>query len=130
VKNLFNRISNLFDQSPSETSAPAKSAEPPVLDRNPSDGSAPDVEKIITDLQAYIASKSRHKLDPHEVSSTDSLWSAGHIDSLSYVEFLMFIERQYGVIVPDVQLSGQLNSLEALGTFIVSTMNHTAENND
>jgi len=130
VKNLLNRISNLFNQSPDEASRPANSVETPVLQGNLGGGSAPGVEKIITDLQAYIAGKARNKLEPHEVSSSDSLWSAGHIDSLSYVEFLAFIEGQYGVVVPDVQLSGQLNTLEALGAFIASTMNHSVEKND
>jgi acyl carrier protein len=130
VKKLLNRISNLFDQSPGDSSTAVNSDTAPALAKSPDDGSAPGVEKIIITLQTYIAGKARYKVAPHEIRIHESLWSAGHIDSLSYVEFLVFIEREYGVTVPDVQLSGRLNTLDALATFIFSTMNVFPEKND
>ena len=122
MKKFFNRISSLFDQPPAQTATSPSPETAAPLDKIPEDGSGSGVGKIIEDLQTYLAGKARYKVTPQEITSNDSLWSAGHIDSLSYVEFLVFIERKYGVVVPDVQLSGRLNTLEALASFISSSM--------
>jgi len=77
-------------------------------------------EVVVRELCAHLAGKSRPRLSPEDLDTTANVWLAGYVDSLSYVEFLTFIETQYGVSISDVDLTGPLVSIRGLASFICS----------
>lgn len=58
-------------------------------------------ETIIADIKHYIES---NILSPEiKINDTTNLQDAG-VDSFSTVEIILFIERKYGVVIPDEKL--------------------------
>ena len=49
-----------------------------------------------------------------DVDAGDHLFSSGHIDSMSGIALLTFIEERYGVEIEDLELVEPLNTLRAL----------------
>jgi len=76
------------------------------------------VEPVIRVLCDYLAGKSRARLSAAQMNPDANVWTAGYVDSLAYVEFLVFIEETYGVTVSDVDIVGELNTLRALARHI------------
>ena len=76
------------------------------------------VAPVVRELCEYIAGKSRSKLAPGDLDPAGNVWLAGYVDSLSYVEFLVFIQERYGVEVSDVDLTGPLNSIQAIANYV------------
>jgi acyl carrier protein len=76
------------------------------------------VAPVVRELCTYLAGKSRAQLTPDQLDPAGNVWLAGYVDSLSYVEFLVHIQERYGVEVSDVDLTGPLNSIQALASFI------------
>lgn len=75
-----------------------------------------DANIIIEDIKKYIE-KNILSADVKIEAATD-LKQAG-IDSFSTVEIILFIERQYGVIIPDEKLiPGNFKTLQALAAAV------------
>jgi acyl carrier protein len=72
------------------------------------------VDPVIRVLSEYLAGKSRSRLVAAQINPDANVWTAGYVDSLGYVEFLVFIEERYGVTISDVDIVGDLNTLRAL----------------
>jgi len=79
---------------------------------------ATSVETVTLALCTYLAGKSRTRRSPEQFDPGANVWLAGYVDSLAYVEFLVFIEEQYGVLISDVDLAGDLNTLGAVAAFV------------
>lgn len=76
------------------------------------------VEPVIRVLAGYLAGKSRTRLLPEQLNPDENVWTSGYVDSLGYVEFLVFVEEQFGVTVTDVELVGDMNTLRAVARHI------------
>ncbi len=58
-----------------------------------------------------------------EFSSSSSLAKTG-VDSYSVIEIILFIERQYGVVIPDTLLvPANLNSVDSLAGCVFQLLN-------
>lgn len=123
MKGIRTRLGGLFSRSesdaPTQPQKEAPSASAPAQAASAGEVTA-SVAGIVDDLRRYIESKGRGRWAADEVDADINLWDAGYVDSLSYVEFLVYIEAQYGVSIPDVELTDRLSTLEALATFVSS----------
>jgi acyl carrier protein len=125
MKTLLAWIAGLFsaDQVAASTPAPGTghTTQGQAVDESPDpSGPAAPVQQVARELRVYLASKSRTRLSPDQVSGQANMWDVGYVDSLSYVEFLAFIEKQYNVTIPDVQLTARLSTVDAVARFICS----------
>ena len=80
-----------------------------------------DGETIIRDIKDYI----QKNITAEEVmiDATTELQDAG-IDSFSIVEIILFIERKYGVAIPDDKMVPEnFRTLEALSQTVLGLMN-------
>lgn len=80
-----------------------------------------DGETIIGDIKKYI----EQNLLAEEVAidATTELQDAG-IDSFSIVEIILFIERKYGVVIPDDKLVPEnFRTLQALSLTVMGLKN-------
>ena len=79
-----------------------------------------DVETISKEIKNYI----RQNITASDVAidASTPLDDAG-IDSFSIVEIILFIEQQYGVVIPDEQLVPEnFRTIEALSTTVMALM--------
>ena len=80
-----------------------------------------DGETIIRDIKTYI----QKNITAEEVmiDAATELQDAG-IDSFSIVEIILFIERKYGVAIPDDKMEPEnFRTLEALSQTVLGLMN-------
>lgn len=80
-----------------------------------------DGETIIRDIKTYI----QKNITAEEVmiDAATELQDAG-IDSFSIVEIILFIERKYGVAIPDDKMVPEnFRTLEALSQTVLGLMN-------
>ena len=80
-----------------------------------------DGETIIRDIKTYI----QKNITAEEVmiDAATELQDAG-IDSFSIVEIILFIERKYGVAIPDDKMVPEnFRTLEALSETVLGLMN-------
>ena len=79
-----------------------------------------DTETIIRDIKKYI--EQNLLAEDVMIDATTELQDAG-IDSFSIVEIILFIERKYGVAIPDDQLAPEnFRTLEALSLTVLGLM--------
>ena len=82
-------------------------------------GPAPTgAEAIQRELRACLAGLSDGKLTPDAIDPRSHLFDFGYLDSFRSAELLAFIERRFGVQVPEMQLVGKLCTVDALGRHI------------
>lgn len=81
---------------------------------------AADEAAVLECLRGRIAALSRGRLRPGEVDADAHLLDRGYLDSLSYVEFLLYVETDWAVRVPDAHLIGRFNTLRALAAHIAA----------
>lgn len=74
-------------------------------------------QQIITDIQQFIQ---QNVLAQHvAITETSNLQDAG-LDSFSTVEVILFIERQFGVAIPDEHLLPEnFKTLQSLSSLIM-----------
>ena len=72
-------------------------------------------------LREVIAEQSDGAHTPDGIEGAAPLLDDGYLDSMSSVKVLLFIEETYGVAIEEVELTGRLNTLNAL-------VQHVAEN--
>ena len=78
---------------------------------------------IQTDLREFLASELRR--DVAAVADDESLLEAGIIDSLSMLQLVSFIERQYGLVVSeDEMMPENFDTVDAMAAFIASRRNN------
>ncbi len=78
-------------------------------------------ESCVLALGERIAALSRGRLHPQELDPDAHLLDQGYLDSLSYVEFLLCVERDWGVSVPETQFIGRLHTLRALAQHLAAS---------
>ena len=76
-------------------------------------------ESVIEGLRGRLAEMSGGRLRAPEIHEDAPLFDRGYLDSFSYVEFLVFIERTHGVRIDDSQLAGRLGTIAAMAEHIV-----------
>ncbi len=82
-------------------------------------GPAPtDLEGIQADLRGCLARLSEGKLAPATIEPRSHMFDYGYLDSFRSAQLLAYIERRFGVQVPEMQLVGKLCTVEALGKHI------------
>ena len=80
-----------------------------------------DAATIIRDIKKYI--EQNLLAEDVMIDATTELQDAG-IDSFSIVEIILFIERKYGVAIPDDQLAPEnFRTLEALSLTVLGLTN-------
>lgn len=76
---------------------------------------------IISRLTAYL--KKRFLASGVEIQATDNFAEIG-IDSMTVVELVMYIEEEFGIVIPADQLTGDnLASLETLANCAIQNQN-------
>jgi len=98
--------------------AEAPDSAPAAEDRLPPAADAATVEQA---LREVIAEQSDGLLTAADVPADAPLLDEGHLDSLSSVKVLMFIEKSYGVEIQESELTGRLNTLAALVKHVAAT---------
>jgi len=96
-----------------------KSKEPKVAPPAEPSGPAPtDAAGIQREVCQCLARLSEGKLGPDGVDPRAHMFDVGYLDSFRSVELLAFIERRFGVQVPEMQLVGKLCTVEALSSHV------------
>ena len=84
------------------------------------DAASPEHGRILDRLRAFVVEQSDASLSPQDVAATDDLFDCGHLDSMSAVALLEFIDERYGVRIDQAELVGRLSTLDALVRHIVA----------
>ena len=79
------------------------------------------------DVRRHVAEGSRGRLTAQEIREDGELFDRGYLDSLSYVEFLVFIEHTYRVRIDDSQLAGHLSTIAAMAEYILQEQTSPVE---
>jgi acyl carrier protein len=77
---------------------------------------APDV--VLDSLRECVVKLSDGKLTAAAIDPKGHIFDFGYVDSFKSAELLTFVEKQYGVSIPEVQLVGQLCTLDAIARHI------------
>jgi len=104
------RFAHALFGSPDATSAPEA----------PAEAAASELEPVVEALRIVVSEQSDDALPPSAIGAGDHLYDCGHMDSMSAVALLGFIEERYGVTIDEVELAGDLCSLDALARRIVA----------
>jgi acyl carrier protein len=103
----------LFSRKKKEPNAPAASAAV-----EPSGPAPTDAEAIQRELRECLARLSEGKLAADAIDPRSHLFDFGYLDSFRSAELLAFVERRFGVQVPEMQLVGKLCTVDALSRHI------------
>ncbi len=76
--------------------------------------------RIEQELRRFFAERSRGAISADEIDPTLHLFDAGYVDSMNSLTLLDFIEKRYGIAVPEVDLVGGLSTLGALCDYVAS----------
>jgi acyl carrier protein len=97
--------------------SPVRTPSTPTDGRSPMDsvGSNDEIERA---LRECIAQLSDGKLTASAIDPRAHLFDFGYVDSFKSAELLSFIQKRWGVDVPEIQLVGRLNTLDALARHI------------
>jgi len=120
------RLRSLFSRNTNKgTSAAADQTRVP--DANP--GEPPrEVElpqEIVKSLQLHLQTVGRAKgrnLDANGFDPDLDLYETGYLDSLGVSEFLVLVEKQYGMALPDSLIGGRANTLTKLAAHIAGAL--------
>lgn len=79
-------------------------------------------EHITQTLVTFVRS---NILAPDVAFEGSSILSKAGIDSYSVIEIILFIERQFGVVIPDTMLiPANLSSIDAMSECVFQLLNH------
>ena len=81
---------------------------------------SPEHVRTLDRLRALVVEQSDARLSPQDVVATDDLFDCGHLDSMSAVALLEFIDERYGVRIDQAELVGRLSTLDALVRYVVA----------
>jgi acyl carrier protein len=71
-------------------------------------------EAVLTALKLKVAELSSGQMSPELIDPAVSLFDYGYVDSLSAVTLISFVDETYGVSVTELDLVGELGSIQAL----------------
>ncbi len=101
---------------------PAAGTRPPAL-RAPAAAPAPpgpSHREIVERLRCLVVQQSDGTRSPEDVGEGDHLYERGHLDSMSALALVVFIEDNYRVTIDEADLVGPLCSLDALARHIAA----------
>ena len=132
MKRLFERVlgrSSADEDGPDALVQPTTVARESPASNEPvgSSGPADSRASVIQALQEHVARSSRGRLSAQEVREDAEMFDRGYLDSLSYVEFLVFIEHTYRVRIDDTQLAGHLSTIGAMAEHILQEQTSPVE---
>ena len=98
----------------------AAADDPPQRPDSAPDAAPPEHVRILDRLRALVVEQSDARLSLQDVAATDDLFDCGHLDSMSAVALLEFIDERYGVRIDQAELVGRLSTLDALVRHVVA----------
>jgi acyl carrier protein len=117
LKRLFGRLRD--GAAPGE-----KASEPPrpasSTPASPPAAPASSREAVVRSLVRQIVKQADNQLTYESVDPDAVMCDRGYIDSLTYVEFLVFVEETYGVRILDHQLRGNLRTVSEVADWILT----------
>jgi acyl carrier protein len=99
---------------------PAEAAPQPPAPAAPSPTPAGPSDAVLDSLRECVVKLSDGKLTAAAIDPTAHIFDFGYVDSFKSAELLTFVEKQYGVNIPEVQLVGALCTLEAIARHVQS----------
>jgi acyl carrier protein len=105
------------EESSKATSLPSQTLSAPGADLSGESRSASS-EDVMSGLCECVVRLSEGKLARETIDPRAHIFDFGYVDSFKSAELLVFIQKHFGVEVPEVQLVGRLSNLEALAKFI------------
>lgn len=132
MKRLLERVlgrSSADEDKPDALAQPTTAASESRASNEPvgASGLADSRASVIQALRRHVAEGSRGRLTAQEIREDGALFDRGYLDSLSYVEFLVFIEHTYRVRIDDSQLAGHLSTIAAMADHILQEQTSPVE---
>ena len=79
---------------------------------------------IVTKIRQYISQNLLFSEDGFHYSDDDSLLGEGIIDSMGVMEMVVFIEQEYAIAVPDLEITPEnFDSVKKLAKYINAKIN-------
>jgi acyl carrier protein len=116
LKRLFGRLGDgaAQDEKSEVALPPTPSASAPVA------VPAGSREAVVRALVKQIVKQSENELTYESIDPGAAMCDRGYLDSLTYVEFLVFVEETYGVRISDYQLTSSLRTLSAVADWVLA----------
>jgi acyl carrier protein len=83
-------------------------------------------EAVVRALVTQIVKQSGNGLTSDSIDPDAGMCDRGYIDSLTYVEFLLFVEETYGVRISDYQLTSSLRTVSAVADWVLAESKSTS----
>lgn len=103
-------LKSLLSGAP-EPGSPAET--PPVAD-----AARTDREAVASELCGFIAGRLDDGVGSETIERDKDLYDVGYLDSMRGADFLVFIEKRYGVAVQESDLIGALHTVDALADHV------------
>lgn len=86
-----------------------------------------DADEVVARLRGVVAELSDQQLSAGEVDPEASLLEEAVLDSVSGAQLLVFIEKNYGVVIEEVELAGALASLADVARRVMAGVRPAAD---
>jgi acyl carrier protein len=74
--------------------------------------------QVLASLREYVSRLSDGKLAVGAIDAKGHIFDCGYVDSFKSAELLNFVEKQFGVSIPEVELVGALCTLESIARHV------------
>lgn len=71
-------------------------------------------------IVSYLVENSESRLRVTDIDTEADIFEYGYVDSLGVTNLFAFVEQRWGIVVPEAEIVGNLNTLKALAEFIDS----------
>ena len=79
-----------------------------------------NADQTLQAIVSFLVEHSENKLSVGDIDPDAGVFEYGYVDSLRVAMLFDFIEDRWGVVVPEVEIVGRLNTLKALAEFVAS----------
>lgn len=79
-----------------------------------------NADQTLQAIVSFLVEHSENKLSVGDIDPDADVFEYGYVDSLRVAMLFDFIEDRWGVVVPEVEIVGRLNTLKALAEFVAS----------
>ena len=126
---LFDRIKRAIARDPAVAAADATSpqatgasAQDATSSRTALTGAASargaNASDTLQAIVSYLVETSESRLRVTDIDTDVDIFEYGYVDSLRVTKLFEFVEQRWGVVVPEAEIVGRLNTLKALAEFI------------
>lgn len=112
-------ISKLFGRS---AASETPSAAPVARSPRTVSASADQIIAFMKSALVAVAAENGKRLDAVQIDADRPLYESGYLDSTNLIEFLMRIEAEYGVAIPDYAIGDNARTLNALCAYVGERM--------